>query len=554
MVMNGAQLLTRALENEGVEYVFGIPGEENLDFLDALRTSKIKLVLTRHEQAAGFMAATYGRLTGRPGVCLATLGPGATNLVTAVSYALLGGMPCLFITGQKPIKRSKQGRFQIIDVVRMMEPLSKMSHQIKGASAIPSLVREGFRLAMQEKPGPVHLELPEDIAAEPVETRPYPVTRLPVSLVEERAIDEAARLIQAAENPLLLIAAGANRRRTCPAIENFIEHTGIHFFSTQMGKGVVNEYHQRCLGTAALSEHDYLHCAIDRADVIINVGHDVVEKPPFIMTRNGVRVIHINRFSAPIDDVYFPQLELIGDIGQAMTGLAARLRPDSLAGNGYFGRLKQEIDRHVFGRLSPTSFPYTPQQLVSVMAETVDDETILSLDNGMYKIWFARNFRATSPISLLLDNALATMGAGLPAAIAAKMLHPEKKVVAVCGDGGFMMNSQELETAIRLGIDLTVLILRDDGLGMIRWKQAGQEMADFGLDFGNPDFVAHAESYGARGHRIERQGELGPTLARCLDEPGVHLIDLPIDYSENEAVLIRELQRKTCLIDDSGQK
>lgn len=546
--MNGAELLVKALENEGVEYIFGIPGEENLAFLEAIRTSSIRLILTRHEQAAGFMAATYGRLTGKPGVCLATLGPGATNFVTGVSHALLGGMPCLFITGQKPIKKSKQGRFQIIDVVRMMEPITKMTRQIVGADSIPALVREAFRVAVHEKSGPVHLELPEDIAAEETTASIFPVTRVRSPHAHRATIAEVVPLIQKAENPLLLIAAAANRKRTCRFIEAFIERTGIFFFSTQMGKGVVNEYHQRCLGTAALSDNDYLHCAIDRADVIINVGHDVVEKPPFFMTRNGVKVVHVNYFSAAIDDVYFPQHELIGDISHSMAELTGKIRPDSLAGNGIFSRLKEEIEKNVFQRHTPDSFPYTPQQLVSVVRQNIPEDAILSLDNGMYKIWFARNYKATNPASVLLDNALATMGAGLPIAIAAKMLSPEKKVLAVCGDGGFMMNSQEVETAIRLKLDLVILVLRDDALGMIRWKQAGMHFPDFGLEFGNPDFVSYAESYGAHGYRISRQGEFGPTLRSCLEQPGVHLIDLPIDYAENASVLTEELRRKTCLL------
>ncbi|HHB76841.1 MAG TPA: acetolactate synthase large subunit [Desulfobulbus sp.] len=546
--MNGAELLVQALENEGVTYIFGIPGEENLAFLEALRTSTIKLILTRHEQAAGFMAATYGRLTGKPGVCLATLGPGATNFVTSVSHALLGGMPCLFITGQKPIKKSKQGRFQIIDVVRMMEPITKMTRQVVGANSIPSLVREAFRVAVQEKSGPVHLELPEDIAAETTNASVFPVTRVVNPHVSETVIADTIPIFSQAKNPLLLIAAAANRRRTCSAIEDFIERTGIYFFSTQMGKGVVNEYHQRCLGTAALSDNDYLHCAIDRADLIVNVGHDVVEKPPFFMTRQGVKVIHINYFSAAIDDVYFPQHELIGDITHTMRGLADRLQPDSLAGDGYFARIKKEIEKNIFRRRQDESVPLSPQQLVSVIRETIPEDSILSLDNGMYKIWFARNYKATNPSSILLDNALATMGAGLPVALTAKILHPEKKVVAICGDGGFMMNSQELETAVRLHLDLIVLLLRDDALGMIRWKQAGMNLPDFGLEFGNPDFVLYAESYGASGHRITRQEELATTLQICLNKPGVHLIDIPINYAENTSVLIDELKQKTCLL------
>lgn len=546
--MNGAQLFIQALENEGVDVIFGIPGEENLAFLEALRTSSIRFVLTRHEQAAGFMAATHGRLTGKPGVCLATLGPGATNFVTSVSHALLGGMPCLFITGQKPIKKSKQGRFQIINVVRMMEPLTKMSRQIVAADSIPSLVREAFRVAVLEKPGPVHLELPEDIAAEATTSSVFPITRTDSPRAAESAIAGAIPRIQEASNPLVLIAAAANRRRACQSIEEFVEHTGCYFFTTQMGKGVINEFHQRCLGTAALSDHDYLHCAIDRADLIINIGHDVVEKPPFFMTRNGIKVIHVNYFSAAIDDVYFPQHEIIGDISFSMKSLADRLPAGSLRGDGYFKRIKKEIDNNIFKRPPRQTFPCTPQQLVAIIREIMPEDSILSLDNGMYKIWFARNYRATCPTSVLLDNALATMGAGLPVAIAAKMIESGKKVVALCGDGGFMMNSQELETAIRLNLDLTILLLRDDSYGMIRWKQAAMGLPDFGLQFSNPDFCKYAESYGAHGHLVNSSDSLREILQHCLATPGVHLVDIPVDYSENESVLLQELKEKTCIL------
>ena len=546
--MNGAELLVRCLENEGVEYIFGIPGEENLAFLEALRNSSIKLILTRHEQAAGFMAATYGRLTGKPGVCLSTLGPGATNFVTSVSYALLGGMPCLFITGQKPIKSSKQGRFQIIDVVSMMAPITKMTRQIVGAGSIAALTREAFRVAVEEKAGPVHLELPEDIAAEETSAQPFPVTEIPVALASEAALQKVAGIIAQAKNPLLLLAAAANRQQTGSALEKFIEHTGIHFFSTQMGKGAASEFHPRCLGTAALSEHDYLHCAIGKADVILNVGHDVVEKPPFYMRRDGVVVIHINSFSAFFDEVYFPQHEVVGDITDSIERLTEMISPGSLTGDGYFDLLKEEIDKNVYRRNLPLAFPYTPQQLTKVLRELTELDTILSLDNGMYKIWFARNYRSTDSTSVLLDNALATMGAGLPVAIAAKMLFPERTVISVCGDGGFMMNSQELETAIRLKLDLTILLLRDNGFGMIKWKQASMGLPDYGLNFGNPDFVQYAQSYGAEGHRVSEQHQLPEILNHCLQTPGVHLVELPIDYAENESVLIEELRKKTCRI------
>jgi len=546
--MNGAELLVRCLENEGVDTIFGIPGEENLAFLEALRTSSIRLVLTRHEQAAGFMAATHGRLTGRPGVCLSTLGPGATNFVTAVSYALLGGMPVLFITGQKPIKKSKQGRFQILDVVRMMEPLTKFTKQIVNAGSIPPLIRDVFRIATLEKPGPVHLELPEDIAAEETESRPFPLTRMCPPHADPISIGAAAELITQARYPLFLFGAAAKRPDVCRVARELIDATGIYFFTTQMGKGVIDERSPYSLGTAALSDHDYLHCAIARADVIINVGHDVVEKPPFFMNQGGMRVIHVNSSPADIDEVYFPQHEVIGDIGASLVQLSRRINRALPAPDDYFRRIHQEIKTHVYCRHGHDRFPDTPQRIVSDIRNTVADSAILSLDNGMYKIWFARNFKAIQPDSLLLDNALASMGAGLPVAIAAKLLYPQRQVVAVCGDGGFMMNSQEMETAIRLKLDLVVIVLRDNGFGMIKWKQGGMNLPDFGLDFSNPDFIQYAQSYGAQGYRVSRPRELVELLSSCLHQPGLHLIEVPVDYSQNEKVFFQELQEKTCLL------
>lgn len=546
--MNGAELLVRCLENEGVDTIFGIPGEENLAFLEALRQSSIRLILTRHEQAAGFMAATYGRLTGRPGVCLSTLGPGATNFVTAVSYALLGGMPVLFITGQKPIKRSKQGRFQILDVVRMMGPLTKFTKQIVTAGSIAPLVRDMFRIATSEKPGPVHLELPEDIAAEETDSRPFTLTCLDPPHADPASIVRAAELINQARAPLFLFGAEAKRPYVCQVARGFIEATGIYFFTTQMGKGIINEYSLYSLGTAALSDHDYLHCAIERADVIVNVGHDVVEKPPFFMKKGGVQVVHVNSSPADIDEVYFPQYEVIGDIGNSLAQLSHLVYKPSGPGYDYFQRIHKEINTHVYCRHGHDRFPDTPQRIVSDIRNTVADNSIISLDNGMYKIWFARNYKATQPDSLLLDNALAAMGAGLPAAIAAKLLYPERQVVAVCGDGGFMMNSQEMETAVRLKLHLVVIILRDNGYGMIKWKQSGMGLPDFGLDFLNPDFIHYARSYGANGHRVSRVGELADLLSGCLRQPGLHLIEVPVDYSQNEKVFFEELRDKTCLL------
>ncbi len=547
--MKTSDLLVRCLENEGVEYVFGIPGEENLDFLESLRHSDIELILTRHEQAAGFMAATVGRLTGRVGVCLSTLGPGATNFVTSAAYALLGGMPTLFLTGQKPIKASKQGRFQIVDIVQMMEPVTQFTRQIVDGNNVPNLVREAFRVAVDEKPGPVHLELPEDIAAEEVDREPFAVTRVLPPGASPDAILKAAEMIQAAKRPLLLVASACNRNNSSPALRDFVDRTGIYFFSTQMGKGAVDERHPRCLGTAALSDGDYLHCAIERSDLIINVGHDVSEKPPFIMYQGGQKVIHLSYFQAEMDDVYFPQHEVIGCTATNMRMLADAIEPSEEWDFDYFERVRDEIATHVFiEKADADSFPNVPQRIVADLRQAMPSDGILSLDNGMYKIWFARNYQAHEPNTVLLDNALATMGAGLPAAIGAKIVHPERNVVAICGDGGFMMNSQEMETAVRLGLDLVVIVLRDDGYGMIKWKQAGSGFPVYGLDFGNPDFIDYARSYGAQAVRIARTGQLIEEMERAFETGGVHLIEVPVDYSENEVVFLEALKQKTCIL------
>jgi acetolactate synthase-1/2/3 large subunit len=546
--MKASDLFIRSLEQEGVEFIFGIPGEENLDFLESLRTSKIKLILTRHEQGAGFMAATYGRLTGKVGVCLSTLGPGVTNFVTAGAYAQLGAMPILMISGQKPIKKSKQGRFQIIDVIEMMRPITKFTKQIVHGNNIPVLVHEAMRIAREERPGAVHLELPEDIAAEECSALPFEIvtTRRPQS--DEKALDKAVEMIRSAKHPLLLIGAGANRNRTCGALDKLINKTGIYCFNTQMGKGVTDESHSNFLGTAALSNKDYLHCAIDRADLIINVGHDVIEKPPFFMSIGGANVIHINHFSSNIDEVYFPQLDVVGDIAGSIDRLTQKLEKSENWDFSYFKRVKSEVELHLNEKSEDSRFPVIPQHLVRQVRQAMPDDGIIALDNGVYKIWFARNYKAYLPNTVLLDNALATMGAGLPSAIGAKIVHPDRKVMAICGDGGFMMNSQEMETAVRLGLNLVVMILRDDAYGMIKWKQAGMGFPGFGLDYGNPDFVKYAESYGAKGHRLKTTEQLPDLLKECLDAKGVQLIEVPVDYSENEKVLIDELNARTCIL------
>lgn len=540
--MKASDLFVKALEAEGVQYVFGIPGEENLDLLESLRTSSIKLILTRHEQGAGFMAATYGRLTGKAGVCLATLGPGATNFVTAAAYAQLGAMPMLMITGQKPVKVSKQGHFQIVDVVSMMRPLTKYTNQIVSADNIPARVREAFRRAEEERPGATHIELPEDIAHEQTDAILIKASFHRRPIADDKAIRHAADAITAARRPILMIGAGANRKLSAKMLREFVDKTGIPFFTTQMGKGVIDETHPLWLGNAALSDGDFVHKAVENADCIINVGHDVIEKPPFFMRRGLRTVIHINYSSAEVDTVYFPQIEVTGDVANTIWRLKESIGPQKHWDFAYFDKVRDNLLAHLAIGADDDRFPIYPVRMVREIRDLMPSDGIVCLDNGMYKLWFARYYKCREPNTLLLDNALATMGAGLPSAMGAKMVYPDRKVVAVSGDGGFMMNSQELETAVRLGMNLTQIVLRDNAYGMIKWKQANMKFANFGMDMGNPDFVKYAESYGAKGWRPNSVAELRSMFQRTLDEPGVHLIDLAIDYSDNDRVLNREIK------------
>ena len=548
----GSDLFVAALENEGVERIFGVPGEENLDTVESLRTSSIELVVTRHEQSAAFMAATYGRLTGRPGVCISTLGPGALNLATGAAYAHLGAMPMILITGQKAIKSSAQARFQIVDMVATMKPLTKFSRQIISTASIPSLVREAFRVAVEERPGPVHLELPEDVAGELAEAvvmvPPLPV-ELPVA--HPGALDRAAEMIRRAERPLVMLGAAASRPRLEDDLGRFLARVRIPFFTTQMGKGFSSQVMEDAgshpidlwMGTAALSERDYVHTAIDQADLIITIGHDTVEKPPFLMGPGGPTVIHVGYLSANVEEVYSPQAAVVGDVGPSLSLLADRLEGE-LPNASALLPMRAGILARISAGSAEGRFPPTPQRIVADVRAVMPDDGIVALDNGMYKIWFARNYRAPISNTLLLDNALATMGAGLPSAMMAAILYPARRVLAVCGDGGFMMNSQEVETAVRLKLNVVVLILQDDAYGMIRWKQAVDDFPDYGLTFGNPDFVKYAEAYGATGSRVDSTEGLAVTLREAFEAGGVHLVTVPIDYSENVRVLVDELRNR----------
>ena len=541
--MKASDLLVKCLENEGVEYIFGIPGEENLDFLESLRRSPIQLILNRHEQAAGFMAATYGRLTGKTGVCLSTLGPGATNFATSAAYAQLGAMPMMMITGQKPILRSKQGHFQIVDMVEMFRPVTKYAGQVKHGDRIPAMIREAFRQSESERPGAVHIELPEDIAAEETTLSPIPSEKTRRPDANGKAVDKAVATLENAKNPLILIGAGANRKQISKTLEELVKKTNIPFFTTQMGKGVLPDDHPRCLGTCALSAGDYLHKAVSKADLIINIGHDVVEKPPFFMKEGGFTVVHVSFSPAEMDEVYFPQFEVVGDIANAVWQICQKVNVDNTDWDfSYTEKVKAEVDSRLAEGADDNGFPVKPQRYVADIRAVLNREDIICLDNGMYKLWFARNYPALAPNTVLLDNALATMGAGLPSGMMAKMVKPNSNVMAICGDGGFMMNSQELETAVRLNLDLVVLVLNNEDYQMIKWKQDEAGFPDYGLDFKNPDFVKYAESYGAHGHRVEKTEDFKPLLEACFQQGGVHLIDLPVDDAPHYDVLTKELK------------
>jgi acetolactate synthase-1/2/3 large subunit len=447
----------------------------------------------------------------------------------------------ILLTGQKGILHSKQGRFQLVDIVASMTSLTKMARQVVSAQTIPTVVREAFRVAQQERPGPVHLELPEDIASEEADVGLVPPHPIEIPVAPSAALDRATAMICEAKRPLIMIGAAASRPRLSVPLSEFVRRVRIPFFNTQMGKGAVTGGSHLYMGTAALSERDYVHRAIDQADLILSIGHDTVEKPPFIMGPDGPKVIHVGYVPATVEEVFFPHAEVIGDVGPSLAPLADRL-DGKLPNASALLPLRDEILAHLVDRATESRFPLTPQRIVHEVREVMPEDGMVCLDNGMFKIWFARNYRTHVANTLLLDNALATMGAGLPAAMMAAIVHPERRVLAVCGDGGFMMNSQEMETATRLRLNLVVLILQDNAYGMIRWKQQADGFADWGLTFGNPDFVAYAAAYGAGGLRVTTADGLAPALEAAFQAGGVQLVAAPVDYSENMRVLVDELR------------
>ncbi|MBM4056083.1 MAG: acetolactate synthase large subunit [Planctomycetes bacterium] len=541
--MKASDLFVHQLQEEDVEYIFGLPGEENLDFLDSIRKAKIKLFVTRHEQAAAFMAATYGRLTGKAGVCFSTLGPGATNLVTGVAHAQLIGAPLIAVTGQKALVGNWQAKFQSVDIVNLMKPITKHSISIIDPNTIPTIVRDSFKVAEEERPGAVHIELPEDVASSRANAAVQKRGFIRRPSPDHRAIDEAAKLINKAKYPLIIISSGANRKRITKHLLDFINKTGIYVVHTQMGKGVIGDDCPYSLFATGIHKRDYVNCGIDMADLIITIGYNTVEYPPFVWNKDlNKKIVNIDFVDSQTDKYFNPDIEVIGDISHSLRKLEIKVEKRTTP---EFEKLRNFLERKL-GTKEEGKYPLTPIEIVHHVRKTLGKEDIVTLDNGIYKLWFSRLYRTYAPNTLLLDNALATMGAGLPSALTAKLLNPGKKVLAVVGDGGFMMNSQELETAMRYKIPVVVLIVNDNAFGFIKWKQKNMKFREFALDYGNPDFVKYAESYGAKGFKINKGDNLSDILNRAFSLNKVAVIECPVDYSVNYDVFSQELQNYVC--------
>ena len=546
--MNASEQLVEALVAEGVEYVFGIPGDENLHFMEALRENgRIDFILCRHEQAAGFMAAAYGRLTGKLAVAMSTLGAGATNLTTPVAHAYLAAMPMLVLTGQKALRDNKQGQYQVVDVVDIMRPITKFAAKVPSGVMLGALARQAMMSALDGRQGPAHLELPDDVGADEELGPLVPCYHGTAPVPSSESIATAAELIRNAKRPLIMVGGGtrANRPEVATALRALIDKTQIPFVATMMGKGVAEERGPLYAGTSILPG-DYPNCAIQAADVILNVGHDVLEKPTFQMRPDdGRTVIHLNPFPAQGDTVYFPQHQLVGDMAAALDGLADALAPNPAWNHEPILSAAEAMQASIARAATDPSAPAKQGYIVHQLREFMGDEDILSLDNGIHMMWVARNYGAYQPNTMLIDHALGSMGIGLPAAIAAKLVHPERKVAVVTGDGGFMMNSQDLETAVRLGLDLIVIVFNDNGLGMIRMKQIADGYEPYGVNFKNPDFVAYANSFGAHGHRLDDPSQFRAMLDAASAQGGVHVIDVPVDVQQNMA-LMKEMKSVDC--------
>ena len=542
--MNAAQLLIACLETEGVEVIFGVPGEENADFMQALNGSdKIRFILTRHEQGAAFMAGVYGRLTGNPAACLGTLGPGSTNLITGVADANMDRSPMLVLTGQGSTARLHKESHQIMDVVRMFAPVTKWGVSIHQAETIPEIVRKAVRLARMDKPGAVHIELPEDVAAETVAASPLTPRRYSRPVPDEAPMDRALKLLLEARRPVIIAGNGALRRRASSELRALCEATGIGAVSTFMGKGVVDSDAEYCLYTIGLSRKDIPSLAIDQADLILAVGVDIVEYHPRLWNASCDKaILHIDTLPAEIDEFYQPREELIGDIARTLAMLNERLSRveipayDLAAQREVRARMTDELAAHSD---DDTRGSLRPQKMLWDVRKLMGPQDILLSDVGAHKMWIARHYHCHQPNTCLIPNGFCAMGFALPGAIAASLVYPDRRILAIAGDGGFLMNVQEMETARRLDSNLTVLVWQDGGYGLIQWKQEDEFGRSTPLAFGNPDWLGLARAFGWQGHWVENAADFRAVLAQALDEPGPSLVVAPVDYRENKRLTER---------------
>ncbi len=536
--MKASELIARCLENEGVRYVFGVPGEEILDIVDSLADSSARFIPTRHEQGAAFMADAYGRLTGRAGVCLATLGPGATNLATGVADANLDHAPLVAITGQAGRDRIHKESHQYVDIIELMRPLTKWNARAEMPVVIPEVIRKAFKVAEAEKPGACHIEVPEDVAEEPAEGEPLSTERPRRPSPDRPALQAAARLIEAASFPLIFAGNGVIRGGASTELRALARNHGIPVVNTFMAKGAMPYDDPLSLLSAGLQARDYVSYGFEKADLIIAVGYDLVEyAPKFWNPERKKPIIHIDFTPAEVDGHYQPAVEVVADVREALELL------DGLVKGQKDPAPYRELRRFILEQLAEgaddDTFPIKPQRILRDLRQAMGREDILISDVGSHKLWIARTFPAYEPNSVLISNGLAAMGFALPAAVAAKLVHPQRKVVAVSGDGGFLMNLQELETARRLGLAIVNVIFRDGGYNLIQWKQQTRLGRESGVAFTNPDFVTLAQAFGAKGFRVESARELPAVLAAALAWPGPSIVDVPVDYRENPKLTAR---------------
>ena len=541
--MKAAQLFVKCLENEDVEYVFGIPGEENLDLMDALLDSPIQFILTRHEQGGAFMADVYGRLTGRAGVCLSTLGPGATNLVTGVADANMDRAPVVAIAGQAATTRLHKESHQVLDLVNLFQPITKYSTQILSPNIIPEIVRKAFKVAEIEKPGCSFIDFPEDVAKMSVDKKPLKRQSPTAPAPNFEKVRQAADLLSQAKHPVIIAGNGVVRAKASEALIEFAAKLNIPVATTFMAKGVIPCRHDLSIGTIGLQAHDYVACGIDRADVVMCVGYDIVEYQPAFWNHNpDCKIIHVDTHPAEVDEYYIVETGVLGDIGRSLESIASISHRHADSG---VANLKTMMEYEFHQYDEDQAFPVKPQKIIHDLRQALGDEDIVVCDVGAHKMWMARMYNAQAPNTCIISNGFASMGIALPGAIAAKLAKPEQVAVAVTGDAGFLMNCQEIETAVRLNLALIVLVWNDSEYGLIKWKQLNEFGRESNIHFNNPDLVKFADAFGAKGYRIEHTDELLPTLEKAIQDNCVVIIDCPVDYSEN-IKLTQQLGQMIC--------